>query len=175
MWLRTGSSILACVLVSSCGDGESPWSVQHCDSCNWEAAEIEFVDAIPTDSVQFTGSIAIEYFNIANQKFHDSVTADRFYNDHQWRFRVTEQYDYYESVVRPILNRCKVPTTDTIRYRNVLFFSDSTNEYIVDAGPYRSKDGVLLFTPGKAPVFWTTDVFRNNCTDSTFVKCYFGK
>lgn len=171
--MRIGIILLLIISLSSC-DSSTPWTTQVCDSCNWDAAKIEFVDAMPTDSFEFTEAIAIEYFNIANQKFPDSATADKFYNNHQWRYAITDQYGYYTALVRPILERYSISTTDTIRWRNILFFTDSITEHIVDAGYYRANDGVLLFTPGKAPIFWTRDVFRNNCTDTTFVKCYFG-
>jgi len=174
MWLRTGTSILAFLALSSCDD-TSPWSAQVCDSCNWDAAKIESADAIPTDSFRITEAIAIEYFNIANEKFPDSVLADKFYTNHEWRYRMLDQFGYYNSTVKPILTENGIQTTDTIRWRTVLFFEDGKSEYIVDAGVYKGKDGVLMFTPGKAPVFWTNEVFRNNCDDTTFVKCYFGK
>lgn len=174
MLRRATFVFLSIVALSSC-DNSTPWTTQVCDSCNYDAAKIHFVDAIPTDSVEFTEAIAIEYFNIANEKFPDSATADKFYNDHQWRYRVIDQHGYYSEIIRPVLKRCNIQITDTIKHRNVLFFTGAATEYIVDAGAYRSQDGVLLFTPGKAPVFWTTEVFRTNCQDTTFVKCYFGK
>lgn len=167
-------SLFALVALSSCS-GETPWTTQVCDSCNWEAAKIEFVDAIPTDSVTFTEPIAIEYFNLANGNFPDSATADKFYNEHQWRYRIVDQYGYYTAIMRPVLEQNKISFTDTIKHRTVLFFQDSLSEYIVDAAAYKAKDGVLFFTPGKAPIFWTADAFRNNCTDTTLMKCYFGK
>jgi hypothetical protein len=172
--LRRWMPFLLVIPLFSCSSS-TPWTTQVCDSCNWEAAKIQFVDAIPTDTVEFTAPIAIEYFNLASGNFPDSATADRFFSDHQWRYGITDQYGYYTAIVRPILERYGIPTIDTIRWRNVLFFTDSISEYVVDAGRYRSNDGVLLFAPGKAPIFWTRDVFRNNCTDTTFVKCYFGK
>lgn len=165
--------LLTLLSLSSC-DSSTPWTTQVCDSCNWNAAKIEFVYAIPTDSVEFTEAIAIEYFNIANQNFPDSTMAEKFFNDHQWRYGIIDQYGYYTAIVRPILERYDIQITDTIRSRTVFFFRDSITEYIVDATQYKSNDGVLIFTPGKAPIFWSRDVYRNNCTDTTFMKCYFG-
>jgi hypothetical protein len=174
MWLRTATSFAIVLFLTACDDS-SPWSVQVCDSCNWESAKIELVDAIPTDSFRITEPIAIEYFNLANEKFPDSAAADKFYTDRVWQYRMLYQLSYYTSTVKPVLAAIGIPMTDTIRSRTVLFFADEKNEYVVDATTYRGTDGVLLFTPGKAPIFWTNEVFRNNCEDTTFVKCYFGK
>jgi hypothetical protein len=172
MWLRTGLVLVACFGLSACGS-DTPWTTQVCDSCNWDAAKIQLVDAIPNDTFSLVGPIAVEYFNIAEGNFPDSATAERFANEHQWRYRITDQYGYYHAVVRPMLERYGVQVTDTIKWRTILFFTDHS-DYIVDAAPYRSQDGVIFFRPGKAPIFWTADVYRNNCTDTTFVKCYFG-
>lgn len=188
MWLRTtlsqysvaaavAAQLAVTILLPSCTTqsrseekSEATVVAQSCDSCNWRIAEIDFVDAIPTDTFRITQPTVIEFFTLAgDQSWFDSLP-----DNHQTYYRMMDQYGHYTVRYRPLLESrgVKIISKPT---RTVYFFEDDKHEYIVDARSYLRNDGVLMFTPGKAPVFWTAAVMKPGCDDSTVVKCYFGK
>ncbi len=179
MWLRrTLSVILAAGTAVGCSDHQNANKVvevkQSCDSCAWKEAEVSFVDAIPSDKFRITRATAVEYFNVVNRTATDSVIRKRFSEDSQWRYNLIDQYGYYSGNIKPGLIAAKIDVIDTLNWRTVLFFEDEKHEYIVDVSAYKNRDGVLLYKPGKAPIFWTMDLYKSNCADSTLLQCYFG-
>lgn len=152
-------------------DHQRPSNIpESCDSCGWKLAAIEFVDAIPTDAFKITQPTAIEFFTIGD----DKSWFDSLRDDIQTYYRMVDQYGYYITLVRPKLEGRGVKIISKPE-RTVYFFEDNKHEYIVDATVYSRNDGVLMFTPGKEPVFWTEAMMKPGCADSTFIECYFGK
>jgi hypothetical protein len=41
---------------------------RSCDSCNWKITEIDFVDAIPTDTFRITQPTVIEFFTLTRDQ-----------------------------------------------------------------------------------------------------------
>jgi hypothetical protein len=199
MWLRaihnrfaqTAAVVLTAVL-ASCGSSSAPprndtlngdpsgsdarameeaMLSESCNCCNPTLAAVDLVDAIPTDTFTITTPVAIGFFTLANrQDWFDSID-----DGHQTYYRTVDQYGRYTAVMHPLLEKRGVRVIDTLIDRTVLFFEDSRNEYIVDVRKYFHNDGVLMFTPGKAPVFWTAAALSSCCDDTSFVNCYFGQ
>lgn len=58
----------------------------------------------------------------------------------------------------------------------VIFQVDDDSKYIVKIRDgLKDKNGLLLFTPGKSPVFCSPESLLMSCNDSTLLSCYFGK
>lgn len=177
MWLRTIlSAVAATGVFISCGEQPTHGSdadpvANTCNACRWERAAITLVDATPTDSFTISAPIAIEYFTLAKR----DDCFDSLPDNHQTYYRTVDQYGFYITLMKPSLKSRGIQVIDTLMARNVLFFEDSGHEYIVNAAPYFHSDGVLLFTPGKAPVFWTTEMLNAQCSPADFLACYFGE
>lgn len=143
---------------------------ESCLGFNWSRENIDFVDAIPADSFRITEPIAIEFFTLAKRKdWFDSLD-----DNHQTYHRTLDQYGYYTARIRPIIENRGITVVDTLMNRTVLFFEDDKNEYIVDVGKWHHSDGVLFFTPGQEPFFWTDRLKCLICGDTALVNCYFG-
>lgn len=162
-------AMCSCDLNDQCGKPIVS-GTQICDSCNFITNELQLVDAIPTDSFVFRKPVAIEYFWVATHPHWFDSTSD-----HQEYYRIMDQYGYYTEMMRGYVRSLNVECIDSITDRNVLFFEDDSNEYVVDVTRFLVGDGVLLWTPGKKPVLWTSEVHNQHCSDSTFVHCYFKK
>lgn len=74
-------------------------------------------------------------------------------------------YGYYTRGIKPVLIKNKVTIIDTIRNERYVTIKDSNRQYIVDLSYYRRNDGVLIFKPGKKPVYWTMKKDQENCSD----------
>ena len=143
-----------------------------CDSCHFKLAELSATE-IPPDSrvVTFNKATVVEFFPLAQRKdWYDSLD-----DNHQTYYYTIDQYGLYTTLLRPQLSAAGVNIIDEIFPGDVLLFEDKRGSHYVDIRPFRGSDGVLMWTPGKVPVLWTAKVATNNCHDSTWINCYFGK
>lgn len=59
------------------------------------------------------------------------------------------------SDMKPLLIRNDVTIIDTAFSDTLVTFESGAEHYTIDLRPYRVRDGVVLFQPGKKPVFWS--------------------
>jgi len=85
-----------------------------------------------------------------------------------------KQTFFFDNEIRPILAENSIEIIDTIRTSQVVVFRGATTEFFVNISDYRNRDGVLLYRPNKAPLFWTFKNEQRYCKETKgLVKQYF--
>lgn len=89
-------------------------------------------------------------------------------------YRLTEQYNYYGQGIKPELLKSSVKIIDNIPFDQFIRIVDKENSYVIDLQTYKQTDGVLMYTPGKQPIFWTMKGDEDHCLGYFgFPKWYF--
>jgi hypothetical protein len=78
-------------------------------------------------------------------------------------YRLYDVYGYYTEGVKPLLILNEVTIIDTIKSEKYITIRDNDKKYIIDLSYYRQDDGVLMFKPGKSPIYWTMRKEEENC------------
>jgi hypothetical protein len=76
-----------------------------------------------------------------------------------------DQYFYYIKEIKPVLAKNSIQIVDSVSTDLLLEFPGPKASILVDPKAYNSQDGVLFFTPGKQPLFWTFDRALAYCKD----------
>lgn len=92
----------------------------------------------------------------------------------QERYRLLEQWGMY-SDMKPLLIRNDVTIIDTAFSDTLVTFESGAEHYTIDLRPYRVRDGVVLFQPGKKPVFWSDRSLGFCCDVEESFWSYFDK
>jgi hypothetical protein len=87
----------------------------------------------------------------------------KHWGDRNKIYGLYDLYGYYTLGIKPILEDNAVTVIDTINIEGYIAIKDNDKKYIIDLGRYRQEDGVLVFTPGKRPIYWTIDKEDENC------------
>lgn len=88
-------------------------------------------------------------------------------------YALTEQHNYYLDL-KQILTKNSIATIDTLRREQFVMFSDLKTSYVINLHQFHQTDGVLMYTPGKEPIFWTMRTDEESCSGyEGIVKWYF--
>lgn len=126
--------------------------------------------------------VAIEFFNQANfiNKYQRTnydtvikVLKMKHRGDRNQIYHLTEQRNYYLSL-KDIISKNSIVTIDTLKNEQFILFLDHKTAYTINVRQFYSSDGVLMYTPGKEPIFWTMKRDEENCAGyEGIVKWYF--
>jgi hypothetical protein len=116
--------------------------------------------------------VAIEFFTRANFVF--KYERDNFdtlsillkmkpSNVLYEKYNLTEQYNYYAQGIRPVLLKGSVVILDNLVRDQTINLKNKDNAYLIDLRSFAQTDGVLMYTPGKKPIFWTMKKDEENC------------
>lgn len=78
-------------------------------------------------------------------------------------YRLYDLRGYYTQGIKPVLSENGVTIIDTIKNEQYITIKDGDKKYIIDLTRYRKDDGVLMFNPGKRPIYWTMKKDEENC------------
>lgn len=180
MWLRRryANIFLSLALIYGCADvqinqeeAEIP-NVQTCDSCAYALmpASITSMTPVPQSNVTFSTPVAIAFFPLANDhELYDSLNMHErisFYD-------LQDQMGIYASIMRPVLDSMNITVIEGLPDSSYIMFKNSESISLVYLKTYRYEDGILLFKPGKKPVFLQEWRLNSSCMWSTVLHCYF--
>jgi len=146
-------------------------STDTCSFCSYEASLINPIDLNIHPKKIIDYPVALVFFNNTNfifkyeQTNYDTVM--KFFKMKHWgdRNQIYEHYDnygYYKQGIKPKLLKWSI-AIDTLIDEQYVEFRYQHELYIIDLKPYKYKDGVVMFKPGKKPVFWTMDIDWQSC------------
>jgi hypothetical protein len=124
-------------------------------------------------SIVINSAVAIEFFSLAKNR--DLYLSSKKRDAMSSYYELLDQHGIYQDFIVPVLDSLEIPVVDTIPDDVYIIFEDSTQTYIINIDRLKSEDGVLLYAPGKKPVFWQEKNMRLSCLEPTFIHCYFGK
>jgi hypothetical protein len=78
-------------------------------------------------------------------------------------YRLYDLSGYYSEGIKPVLIDNSVTIIDTIKHERYVTIRDRDKKYLIDLLRYRKDDGVLMFKPGKPPIYWTMKKDWENC------------
>lgn len=78
-------------------------------------------------------------------------------------YNLLDQYGYYTQGLKPELLKYSVATIDTVKATGFITLKDQDISYLIDLSAYEQTDGVVMFTPGKRPIFWTMNRDQEYC------------
>lgn len=87
----------------------------------------------------------------------------KHWGDRSEIYRLYDLYGYYTEGIKPVLIQNEVTIIDTIKNEKYVTIKDNGKKYIIDLSYYRQDDGVLMFKPGKIPIYWTMRKEEENC------------
>ncbi len=179
---------LICISVISCSSKrtiESPSGVEvnsfekrgitsdTCSFCEIDAFLVESLNAKIETNIIIDFPVAIELldrtqlmFKYENEEGYDTLMKlfkMKHRGDRNEIYRLTDLYGYYEQGIKPVLADNSVTIIDTIRHEQYITIRDNDKTYIIDLLRYRKDDGVLMFKPGKRPIYWTMKKDEENC------------
>lgn len=107
--------------------------------------------------------VAIEFFNRYHliQKYHHEETYDilmkifnmKHFGDRSEITGLTDQYYYFDRMIRPMLLENSITVIDSIRHTTVVEFKGTKESYVINLLKYSEQDGVLMFNPNRKPNF----------------------
>lgn len=128
----------------------------------------------PVAIVLFDRVELVHKYELDNYDTLMKVFKMKHWGDRNEIYRLYDLYGYYSQGIRPILNQNKVSIIDTIKKEKYVTIIDKSKKYVVDLSYYRQDDGVLMFRPGKSPIYWTMRKDEQYCFDYYgFPKWYF--
>jgi len=144
-----------------------------CSYCNIDPLIIKAnsVDLKPQKKINYP--IAIEFFN--NSYFiskyerinYDTVMKRFKMKSRGDRNKIYYHYDlygYYSQGIKPALKKYAI-VIDSLIDKEVVEFIYQKERYVVDLKPYKNIDGVVMFNPGRKPIFWTIDSDWESCNE----------
>jgi hypothetical protein len=87
----------------------------------------------------------------------------KHWGDRNEIYRLYDLYGYYTQGIKPVLLDNSVTIIDTIKHEKYVTILDGDKKYLIDLARYRKDDGVLMFKPGKPPIYWTMKRDEENC------------
>lgn len=146
------------------------------DTCSFCAIDSLLVESINLDiktKIIIDYPVAIELLDrvelvhkYENEKGYDTlmkIFKMRNHADRSEIYRVYDLYGYYTQGIKPVLVDNSVTIIDTIRSEQYISILDRDKKYLIDLRRYRKDDGVLMFKPGKRPIYWTMKKDWENC------------
>ena len=90
-------------------------------------------------------------------------------------YRLTEQHYHYMQDIKPELLKRSIPIIDILSNEKFITVTNHKESHILNLIAYQKMDGVLMFKPGKKPIFWMMNREEENCYDYYgIVGWYFG-
>ena len=145
------------------------------DTCSFCIIEPFLIKPTPGDvktEIVIDYPVAIEFFSQADLVFKyekdNYDTLMKIFNRtpqevSSLKYRLTEQHNYYAQGIKPILQKSSVEILDTISNDQLIKLTDKDGMYVIDLRTYKQTDGVLMYTPGKRPIFWTMKGDEDHC------------
>jgi hypothetical protein len=87
----------------------------------------------------------------------------KHWGDRNEIYRLYDLYGYYTQGIKPVLMDNSVTIIDTIKHEKYVTILDGDKKYLIDLARCRKDDGVLMFKPGKPPIYWTMKKDEENC------------
>lgn len=157
----------------------SPDTNSKCSSCLIDSFDVKQASQIQRQKVIINEPVAVQFFNQVRlgDKYqienYDSLIK-LFKGDGEKIYDLKNQYFYFVKAIKPILIENSIKIIDSVSNDYLLEFRVSDASVFVNPKDYNDQDGVLLFIPGKKPVFWTADREEISCKNSQgFVEQYF--
>lgn len=94
--------------------------------------------------------------------------------DRQQLYKFIDQYGFYKTMIEPRIDSQKVEIIETPTPNSLIVFSHNNKLFKLDLNVFRSADGIILYSPGKMPIVWTTQTY-NEMEIKAKIKDYFGK
>ncbi|HEU5291725.1 MAG TPA: hypothetical protein VFU05_13845 [Cyclobacteriaceae bacterium] len=145
------------------------------DTCSFCALDSFLVESTNQDietKIIITQPVAIELLDRTElmHKYHDTdydtlmkLFKMKHAGDRNEIYRLSELYGYYTQGIKPVLMDNSVTIIDTIKHEQYITIKDKDKNYVIDLTRYRKDDGVLMFKPGKRPIYWTMKKDEDNC------------
>jgi hypothetical protein len=143
-----------------------------CEICPKDAFMVETIDSNQNVPLTLNKPIVLEFFNLHNAiekydtEFKQDSLPEKLKKDpyRQEIYRTIDQVGYYGHL-RKELESLHVTILRLQFTDEFVRFVEKDNSYIVDLRAYREIDGVLMFNPGKKPIFWTSSEAILKCKD----------
>jgi hypothetical protein len=180
-------SIMVMVVVLSCTRSESKRDNlesaissdsslnDKCNACSMESFFVKQASASDAEKLLIDGPVAIQFFNQVRladkyeKENYDTLMKllkMRHWSDRNVLYALKDQYFYFMVEIKPVLTKNSIKLIDSIAHNRLLEFRGSDGSIFVNADDYKGQDGVLFFTPGKKPLFWTADREEKYCRNS---------
>jgi len=146
-----------------------------CERCRLDSFYIKSsVKTAVSDQKVISKPTAVEFFNLTKlmSKYHNNDSYDTLmklfkmkdWGDRNKIYELIEQDFYYKKEIKPILVQNSVNIIASTGGDQFLKF-ESNDSFFVDVTKYLNEDGVLMFKPGKRPIFWTFKKEKKYCTE----------
>jgi hypothetical protein len=143
-----------------------------CEICPKDAFMVETLDSNQNVPLTFNKPVVLEFFNLydAIEKYDIELKQDSLPEKlkkepyRQEIYRTIDQVGYYTNL-RQELESLQVTILRSKFKDDFVKFVDNDNAYIIDLRAYIETDGVLMFNPGKRPIFWTSSEAILKCKD----------
>jgi hypothetical protein len=143
-----------------------------CSFCALDGLVVESIDGRINTNITIDYPVAIELMDRVEwvRKYEEERydTLMKLLKMKHWadRGEIYELYGlhgYYTQDIKPVLLRNSVIIIDTIKHEQYVTIKDGREKYVIDLLRYRQDDGVLMFTPGKKPIYWNMEREDENC------------
>jgi hypothetical protein len=143
-----------------------------CSFCVLNTFIVESMDIDIQTNINIDYPVAIETMDRVDlvRKYEDTNydTLMKLFKMKHWgdRNEIYHAYDlfgYYTQGIKPILLNNSVTIIDTIKHEQYITILDGGKKYLIDLAKYRKEDGVLMFKPGKPPIYWNMNKEEENC------------
>lgn len=134
-----------------------------CNVCVLDSLSIETLAPGQRIPLAIEKPVAIEFFNRYHliQKYHHEETYDilmkifnmKHFGDRSEITGLTDQYYYFDRMIRPMLLENSITVIDSIRHTTVVEFKGTKESYVINLLKYSEQDGVLMFNPNRKPNF----------------------
>jgi hypothetical protein len=143
-----------------------------CEICPKDAFMVETLDSNQNVPLTFNKPIVLEFFNLYDAiekydtEFKQDSLPEKLKKDpyRQEIYRTIDQVGYYGHL-RKELESLDVTILRSQLTDDFVRFVEKDKSYLVDLRAYRETDGVLMFNPGKKPIFWTSSEAILKCKD----------
>ena len=150
------------------GSQDSAISNDSCNVCAIDQFYVKRESASDAERIIIDEPVAVQFFNRIRlaEKYDNNEARDTLMEIFGNRDRIqdlADQFFYFRNVIKPILINDSINVVDTPPNDRVLEFRGAGDSFFVNSSQYKDQDGVLFFTPGKMPIFWTVDGESRYC------------
>jgi len=105
----------------------------------------------------------------------DSNTLANIDNpDRQALYHFIDQFNYYKTVVEPEIDSLKIIKIDITDINSTVLFTENKELIKLDLTIFKSKDGLVLYSPGKKPMYFDMEKYKQ-VNLMALIKEYFAK
>jgi hypothetical protein len=105
----------------------------------------------------------------------DSNTLANIDNpNRQVLYHFVDQFNYYKTIVEPEIDSLKISKIDITNINSTVLFTENKEILKLDLTIFKSKDGLVLYNPGKKPIYFNMEKYKQ-VNIMSLIKEYFGK